>query len=137
MGQLFRGLMNYKVIINDEIKESEVPELRRKVGWGPREYEYPELLKKCDFHASVRNEDGMLIAFGYICGMGLEHGYMEDIMVAPDYQRRGVGTLLVKELLCEAKKRGTLIITVTLDREHEEFYRKCGFDIGLSGTVIY
>ena len=60
MGQFFRGLMNYKVIINDEINESEVPELRRKVGWGPREYD-----------------------------------------------------------------------------EHEEFYRKCGFDIGLSGTVIY
>lgn len=29
----------------------------------------------------VINESNKLIAFGYVCRMGLEHGYMEDIIV--------------------------------------------------------
>lgn len=129
--------MNCKVMINDKIESWEVPRLRRKVGWGPREYEYPALLERCNFHASIRNEDGKLIGFGYICGMGLEHGYMEDIMIDPDYQRQGLGMMLVKRLLEEAKQQGILIVSVNLDPENENFYRNCGFEIGLSGTVIY
>ncbi|MDO5018718.1 MAG: GNAT family N-acetyltransferase [Lagierella massiliensis] len=129
--------MNYEVKINDFIKDFEVPELRKKIGWGPREYEYPKLFERCNFHASIRNDEGVLIGFGYICGMGLEHGYMEDIMIDPNYQKKGLGTKLVKKLLEEAKRQNILIISVTLDPENENFYKNCGFDIGLSGTVIY
>ena len=129
--------MEYKVIINDRIEDHEVPELRAKVGWGPRSYEYPALLERCEFHASIRNEEGRLIGFGYICSMNLEHGYLEDIMIEPEYQRRGLGTKLVKTILNEAKKRGRLIITVTFDKENEAFYKACGFESGLSGTIIW
>ena len=129
--------MNFEVAINAPVSCDEVPGLRKKVGWGPREYEYPDLLERCNFYASARNDNGELVAFGYICGMGLEHGYMEDIMVAPDYQGKGIGKTIVKALLAEAKKRGMLIITVTFTEENKNFYKKCGFDIGLSGTVTY
>ena len=129
--------MEYQVIINDKIEACEVPVLRKKVGWGSRERDYPALLERCDFHASIRSTTGELIGFGYICGMGLEHGYMEDIMIAPEYQRQGLGTMLVKRLLKEARQRGLLIVSVNLDPENEHFYRNCGFEIGLSGTVIY
>lgn len=127
----------YPVEINAPIEPWEVPKLRKAVGWGPREYEYPALLERCDFYASVRDSQNRLIAFGYVCGMGLEHGYLEDIMVHPDHQRHGIGQALVKTLLAEAKTRGRLIITVTFDEERREFYEKCGFGIGLSGTIIY
>lgn len=129
--------MNYKAIINANLEPWEVPKLREKVGWGPREYEYPALLERCNFYAAIRSGEGELIGFGYICGMGLEHGYMEDIMVDPAYQRQGLGTKLVKRLLEEAKQRGILIVSVNLDPENERFYRNCGFEIGLSGTVVY
>ena len=129
--------MEYKVEINGKIEKNEVPALRSRVGWGPREYEYPALLERCQFYASVRSEDGELVAFGYICGMGLEHGYLEDVMVDPAYQRRGIGRALVKSLLCEAKLRGILIVTAAIDEENKEFYAKCGMNIGYSAAVVY
>lgn len=60
--------MDYKVI-------------REIVGWGRRDKDFPALFERCNFRAVVWDENPNLIAFGYVCGMGLEHGYMEDIIV--------------------------------------------------------
>ncbi|MMZ59739.1 hypothetical protein D1872_217930 [compost metagenome] len=75
------GKSSYKVKINIPISNNEVPILRELVGWDRREKDYPILFKRCNFWAGVRNESNKLIAFGYVCRMGLEHGYMEDIIV--------------------------------------------------------
>ncbi|MFD2412656.1 GNAT family N-acetyltransferase [Paenibacillus rhizoplanae] len=58
---------------------------------------------------------------------------MEDIIVHPDYQRRGVGQQLVKELLNESIRRGLTIVTLTYSRKHKEFYEKCGFSSTAAG----
>lgn len=126
-----------EVVINPKLSSDAVPNLRESVGWGRREYEYPILFEKCFFYAGILNEKGELIAFGYIVSMGLEHGYLEDVMVHPSYQRQGLGTKLVKAILNEAKQRGLLIITVSFDEENKSFYQKCGFEVGYSGTIIY
>src|SRR3954470_24444695 len=107
--------MNYKIIINTPISNHEVPELRELVGWGRREKDYPTLFERCNFWAGVRDENNKLIAFGYVCGMGLEHGYMEDIIVHPQYQGRGIGVELVKELLRESERFGLRIVTVSYE----------------------
>lgn len=63
---------NYKVIINFPILNNEVPELRELIGWSRGDEDYPILFERCNFWAGVRNEHNELIAFGYVCGMGLE-----------------------------------------------------------------
>ncbi|MGE6614227.1 GNAT family N-acetyltransferase [Peribacillus sp. NPDC076916] len=119
--------MNYKVIINTPISNHEIPELRELVGWGRRDKDYPKLFERCNFWAGVRNENNKLIAFGYVAGMGLEHGYMEDIIVHPDYQKIGIGMELVRELLSESERYGLEIVTLTYDSKHKNFYETCGF----------
>lgn len=120
--------MYYKVIINMPISNHEVPELRELIGWGRRDKDFPTLFKRCNFWAGVRNEkNNNLIAFGYVAGMGLEHGYMEDIIVHPDYQKMGIGVELVKELLSESERYGLEIVTLTYDPKHKNFYETCGF----------
>jgi ribosomal protein S18 acetylase RimI-like enzyme len=126
--------MNYKVIINIPISNNEVPELRELVGWGRRDKDYPTLFERCNFWAGVRSENNKLIAFGYVCGMGLEHGYMEDLIVHPEYQGRGIGVQLVKELLRESERFGLGIITVTYEESNTNFYKKCGFTVGSGGV---
>jgi ribosomal protein S18 acetylase RimI-like enzyme len=126
--------MNYKVFINIPINKNEVPELRELVGWGRRDEDYPLLFERCNFWAGVRNENDILIAFGYVCGMGLEHGYMEDIIVHPDYQEKGIGSKLVKELLREAKRFGIRIVTVSYEENKTNFYKRCGFTTGSGGV---
>jgi len=125
--------MDYKVIINRPISNHEVPDLRELVGWKRRDQDYPALFERCNFWAGVRDENNKLIAFGYVCGMGLEHGYMEDIIVHPKYQKQGVGTMLVKELIQEAQRIGLGIVTVTFEDRNTEFYKKCGFTHGSGG----
>lgn len=115
----------------------EVPELRQLVGWERREEDYPLLFERCNFWAGVRDEKGMLIAFGYICGMGLEHGYLEDIMIHPEYQKQGIGHDLVTELLRESKRFGLEIVTATYAEHHTGFYKACGFEPGFGGVWRY
>lgn len=117
----------HNVLINLPIRNHEAADLRELVGWERRDGDFPALLERCNFWAGLRDVNGTLIAFGYICGTGLLHGYMEDIIVHPDYQNQGVGIALVNKLLEEAERKGLEIVTVTFAAEHTGFYEKGGF----------
>ncbi|WKA56570.1 GNAT family N-acetyltransferase [Planococcus shixiaomingii] len=128
--------MNYKVIIKMPISNNEVPELRQLIGWERRETDYPILFQRCNFWEGVRDENKKLIAFGYVCGMGLERGYLEDIMVHPNYQKQGIGVELVKGLIQESERFGLSIVTTTFEERHANFYRACGFKVGSGGVWL-
>lgn len=119
--------MEQDVIINLPIEAHEVPNLRELVGWDGRHADYPILFERCNFWAGFRNAQDELIAFGYVAGMGLQHGYMEDIIVHPQYQKKGIGQALVKKLLQEAERIGIEIVTLTFDSKHTSFYAASGF----------
>jgi GNAT superfamily N-acetyltransferase len=119
--------LNHEIIINLPIKPNEVPILRELVGWDGRHADYPSLFERCNFWAGLRDETNELIAFGYIAGMGLQHGYMEDIIVHPQFQKKGIGQALVKKLLVEAERVGVEIVTLTYDSKYIAFYRESGF----------
>jgi len=66
--------------------------------------------------------------------MGLQHGYMEDIIVHPDYQGQGIGKKLVVRLLDEAQAYGLEIVTLTFEEQNATFYAGCGFTVGAGGV---
>lgn len=115
------------ILINLNIQDHEFPDLRQAVGWERRDSDYPTLLKHCLFWAGLRDNNEKLIAFGYMVGPGIEHGYLEDIIVHPSYQGKGIGRLLVNKLLQEAQEREVSIVTVTFEESNQNFYRNCGF----------
>lgn len=117
----------FDIAINMEFAEGEIPDLRESVGWSRRDADYPSLLTKCLFWAGARDENCKLVGFGYITGPGLEHGYMEDILVHPQYQRQGIGKQIVQSLLQEADRRDITTITVTFEATNQAFYVRCGF----------
>jgi len=60
----------------------------------------------------------------------VEDGHIDNIAVAPAYRRMGVASLLMKALLCEAKKRGMEKITLEVrqgNRAAMALYHKYGF----------
>ncbi|AYB38477.1 GNAT family N-acetyltransferase [Brevibacillus laterosporus] len=126
--------MKKEIIINLPIESHEVPALRELVGWDGRHSDYPTLFERCNFWAGLRDTKNELIAFGYIAGIGLQHGYMEDIIVHPHFQKKGLGQALVKKLLEEAERIGLEIVTLTYDSKHTAFYTESGF-IHCSGGV--
>lgn len=118
---------HFEVYLSEDLMKHEVPDLRESVGWERRDKDFPLLFERCLFWVSVKNETKKLVAFGYISGPGIEHGYLEDIIVHPEYQRMDIGKRLVKKLLKKAEEKGISIITVTFQEKHKEFYLSCGF----------
>lgn len=53
---------------------------------------------------TVRLENGHAIAMGRIVGDGAIYFYIQDIVVAPDYQKQGVGTAVLSGLFDYLKK---------------------------------
>lgn len=119
--------MKREIVLNLPIEPHEVPTLRELVGWEGRHADYPAVFERCNFWAGARGENNELLAFGYIAGMGLQHGYMEDIIVHPRCQKQGIGQALVKQLLQEAERVGLEIVTLTYDAKHTSFYTESGF----------
>lgn len=115
-------IFKHYILINPAIQNHEVSDLREAVRWGRRDSDYPALFRHCLFWAGLRNKNGDLVAFGYIVGPGIEHGYMEDIIVHPRYQAKGIGKALVQKLLQESEKRKISIVTVTFEEKNISFY---------------
>lgn len=54
--------------------------------------------------------------------------HLRSIVVSPEWQGKGVGTLLIKELLDRARKEGVVVgLEASADGEH--LYRKVGFEL--------
>lgn len=128
--------MQSRADINLPLKVDEVPSLRELVGWPRRDPDYPRLFELCQYWAAIRSSEGKLIAFGYMLGLGLEYGYIEDVMVDPAFQGQGLGRAIVISLLQEARRRGTSIVTTTFEAEHSKFYEGCGFKPSGAGVWL-
>ena len=77
----------------------------------------------------VAEEDERVL--GYVGMMFvLDEGYISNVAVAPDSRRRGIGDLLIQELLHRCEEHGLTFVTLEV-REHNEpaiaLYRKHGF----------
>ncbi|RMZ77721.1 hypothetical protein DV738_g4218, partial [Chaetothyriales sp. CBS 135597] len=58
--------------------------------------------------------------------------YLESLAVAPSYQGQGVGRSLVKWGLDQAEREGIACSVISADGK-ENFYQRCGFDVGPVG----
>jgi GNAT superfamily N-acetyltransferase len=78
----------------------------------------------CIVHAT--DPDGSLIGFARLFGDGIFHTSLAEIVVHPNWQRKGVGTALLAEA-CELYA-GTSIFLETF-RGQEPFFESCGFTV--------
>ncbi len=66
-----------------------------------------------------------LVAAGRALSDGEYHATIYDVVVDPEYQRRGVGSRVMSELLARLPVWRVLLVA---DREVQPFYRRLGFD---------
>jgi len=112
-----------------QYNESEILSLYRAVGWS-NYYERPEMLSKA-FQNSLcvlgAYNEGNLVGVLRAVGDGVSVLLIQDILVHPEYQRRGIGSKLMYCVL-ERYKNVYQIQLMTDDTEKTvAFYKSLGF----------
>ena len=103
--------------------------LRRAAGWFvPEAQAVPEALKN-SLAAVCVEKDGHIIGVGRVGGDGALCFYVQDVMVLPEHQRKGYGTMIMDALMEWIHKtaKPTAVIGLFSARGMEQFYARYGF----------
>ena len=109
--------------------ETEILGLYASVGWTAYT-EQPESLRR-GFEASLLvlagYEDGALVGLIRVVGDGQTIVFVQDILVHPSCQRRGIGTALLKEVLKRYSHVRQIELTTDDTPKTRAFYESVGF----------
>ncbi len=124
--------MNYEY--NKTILAKNLADLRESVGWNRMENEYNNPLMSSYYHIAIYNMDSLI---GYIdcVSNGVTDAYIQDLMVHPDYQGKGIGTDLMKIMIDFLKNKHIYMISVVYEEKLKPFYEKFGFFNMLCGQM--
>ncbi len=119
---------------NETISAKDLSDLREAVGWNRMEKEYANPLMTSYYHIAVYEKDEMV---GYIdcVSNGVTDAYIQDLMVRPDYQGKGLGTDLMNQMIMYLKEKHIYIISVVFEEGLKPFYDKFGFCNMLCGQM--
>ena len=77
--------------------------------------------------------DGKLVGMGRLVGDGAMYWYLQEIIVLPEYQGRGIGRMIVNHLIEYATVHSATGKFTTIGgvsaKGKEGFYQKLGFDV--------
>ncbi len=117
------------------VPPNSVQELCASVGWSRRE---PDLIVKALANSLAVVSiwvDGELIGFARATGDKVFNATIWDMVVRPDFQRMGVGRLVMAELLKELDEEyGIPLVTLYADPGTDGFYKRFGFLCDPSGV---
>lgn len=114
------------------------------VGWGKYDNEISKIALQNTLYSVSIYDDNQIIGFGRIIGDGICFVHIHDVMVAPIYQSKKIGTLIMNTLLKEIEKikekNPDVLVYLGASKGKEKFYEKFGFisrkDAGLGPGMI-
>lgn len=112
----------------------QVQDLCASVGWSRRD---PVLIAKAlNFSLAVVSawDKDVMVGFARATGDQVFNATIWDVAVRPSYQKRGVGRLLMVELLKELDTYSIPLITLYADPGTDGFYKRFGFSTDPSGV---
>ncbi len=96
------------------------------------EYKFtPADLKKAignSWHALSAFDSDKLIGFGRVIADGVHHALIVDIIVHPQYQGKGIGSLLLEKLVKKCREANIRDIQLFAAADKYRFYEKHGFE---------
>ncbi len=111
-----------------------VAELRLTVGWDALTNKLPRYLSSLYWYAACL-ESNRLIGFVAVMSDGVMDALLTDLMVHPDYRRRGIATRLGQMAIEQVRSAGIKCVNVLFDPELTPFYQKLGFHIVAGGIL--
>ncbi len=129
-------------LIDNILQAEDFVRLRTEAGFAevPVEHARKALQNGLINVSAIYNDE--LVGMGRLVGDGAMYWYLQEIIVAPKFQKQGIGTLIVKHLIDYAKANSLTGTFTTIGgvsaKGKEPFYEKMGFDIisnGIKKTV--
>lgn len=125
-------MTNKITIIENNLDYETYIALRKAVGWKNFCREQVEKAIAQSYYSVVIRENGDSIAMGRIIGDGL-YFTIVDVVVHPDYQGKGLGTLIITKLMEHIEQGvpagGRVSIQLISEKGKEDFYIKQGFKL--------
>ena len=75
----------------------------------------------------VYNDRNLLVGFGRLISDGTYYGTLWDIAVHPNFQKLGLGTVIVARLLAKCKRLGLSMVGLFTASHNRHFYTRAGF----------
>jgi ribosomal protein S18 acetylase RimI-like enzyme len=124
------------IVLADDasVNWDDVAYLFKSVGWGRRE---PEDLRAAFSKSTFKCfafDDAKLVGFGRTIDDGRYMATIVDMIVRPEYQRRGIGHQIMQNL--QARLTGFLYVTLTAVSEAQPFYEKLGWRKMKTGMIF-
>ena len=125
--------MKELIVKYNELTAEQFIELWQAVGWGegPALEQTRLAMEHTLFRVSISDGDKIIAMARVIGDMGLDY-YIKDVVVRPEYQGKGLGRMLINEILkfiSENGIKGTdIFVELCAMPDKIPFYKKFGFD---------
>ncbi len=111
--------------------EVEIADLYRAGGWWKEEYDQAEIPRLIQgsflFAVAVDRKTGHAVGMGRVISDGVSDGYIQDLVVLPEYRKTGIGTQIISTLVKKCVERGISWIGLIAEPGTEKFYLPFGF----------
>jgi GNAT superfamily N-acetyltransferase len=111
--------------------DEDIANLYRAGGWWKVEYDQKELPRLIQgsflFAVAVNKRTGHAIGMGRVISDGVSDGYIQDLVVLPEYRKTGIGASIVSTLVKKCVERGISWIGLIAEPDTEKFYLPFGF----------
>ncbi len=118
-------------MVVDMWDEEEIAALYKEGGWWKEEYRSEDLCHlirgSFAFAVATDTQNGRAIGMGRVIADGVSDGYIQDLVVFPQYRKMGVGTRIVTALINRCLQSGITWIGLIAQPDTEHFYRPLGF----------
>lgn len=105
--------------------------LRESIGWHNFSKTQTEKALQNSVYDVVAYDSDVLIGMGRLVGDGALYCYVQDVVVHPDYQGRGIGTEILNQLLAYIdqiiEEDGRMSVGLVAAQGKESFYEQFGF----------
>ncbi len=122
-------------IFDAAISAAQLADLRQAVGWNRMEADLSDGALRNAFHLCCFDGEE-LIGYAAVVSNGVTDAYIQDVMVRPDWQRRGVGTALMELVLERLRHKGIYMVSVIYGAPAlRALYERFGFQTMLCGQM--
>ena len=111
--------------------EEEIASLYGAGGWWKEEYRVEELRHLIRgsfvFVVATDRKTGGAVGMGRVLSDGVSDGYIQDLVVLPEFRKLGVGGKIVEALVRKCQDCGLTWIALIAEPETARFYTPLGF----------